>query len=89
MTGEGRVLPAGAIAALGPVNRKLASLIGRQNPGSIRELAEMANMPQPNVSRALASLGAAGIVRLEGTKSKRPVLVSRYAVFDLIDNSIP
>jgi hypothetical protein len=47
-----------------PGHRELLGLIARHNPQSIGALADLATRAQPNVSRALTALVAAGLVEL-------------------------
>jgi predicted transcriptional regulator len=60
------------VAALGaPGNRQLLGLIGSRHPGSIDELADLAGQAQPDISRSLSALAAAGLieVKVDGRRS--------------------
>lgn len=59
---------------LTPENRHLLSVIDKEHPESVAQLAEMVHRAEPNVSRSLAKLAAAGFVVMvngEG-RAKRP-----------------
>ena len=55
------------LKVLTPENRRLTALIFRHKPDSIGSLCKLAGRAQPNVSRALASLEEAGIVKMVGS----------------------
>lgn len=57
-------------------NCRLISIIQHKKPASVRELCQLSGRAQPNVSRALAILEKAGIVKLAGVRTKRPELTS-------------
>ena len=59
---------------LTPENRHLLSVIDREHPESVAQLAKLVQRAEPNVSRSLAKLAAAGFVVMvngEG-RAKRP-----------------
>jgi predicted transcriptional regulator len=90
---SGRVLSvAGAnqtaiLKVLTPENRRLMGLIFHHKPDSIGSLSKLAGKAQPNVSRALASLEEAGMVKIVGTRPKRPELAVNYVAINLTDMS--
>lgn len=53
------------VRLLTPENRKLLALIRDLKPGSIAELVEMTGRAQPNLTRTLAKLEAAGFVKMK------------------------
>jgi predicted transcriptional regulator len=71
------------LRVLTPENRRLLALIDRYNPESVGALSRLAARAQPNVSRALASLEAVGVVKMVGARPKRPELAVRVVVIDL------
>jgi predicted transcriptional regulator len=58
---------------LTPENRELLATIRDRKPASIAELAQMSGRAQPNLTRTLAKLEAAGLVRTK-TVNRRKVL---------------
>ncbi len=50
---------------LTPENRHLLAIIEKRKPASVAELAQLLRRAEPNVSRTLAKLVAAGFVRLK------------------------
>jgi predicted transcriptional regulator len=72
---------------LTPANRALLQVIGRDQPVSVSQLAELTGRAQSNVSRALQDLAKHGLVRMvrEG-QAIRPELISRHLDIDLIEN---
>jgi predicted transcriptional regulator len=52
------------IRLLTPENRQLLALIRDRKPGSVAELAQIAGRAQPNLTRTLAKLEAAGFIRM-------------------------
>jgi len=81
------------IRLLTPENRRLLALIRDRKPASIAELVEMTGRAQPNLTRTLAKLEAAGFVAMSvlgrrkapsvvvktGRRRNRPVFRQRYA----------
>lgn len=59
-----------------PENCRLISLIYTSRPASVKALCELSQRSQPNVSRALSLLVKSGVVRLIGSRPKRPELTS-------------
>ncbi|AOO82227.1 MarR family transcriptional regulator [Bosea vaviloviae] len=73
------------LRVLTPENRRLLNLIYSEKPSSVGALCKLASRAQPNVSRALAALEEAGLVRMVGARPKRPELAARFIVIDLLD----
>jgi predicted transcriptional regulator len=66
------------IRLLTPENRRLLALIKREEPESVAVLAAATGRSQPNVSRTLAKLEAAGLVVMkQAGRKKRPVVVAK------------
>ena len=78
---------AAILKVLTPENRRLMGLIFHHRPDSINSLSRLAGKAQPNVSRALALLEAAGMVRMIGVRPKRPELAVRFVAINLTDMS--
>jgi predicted transcriptional regulator len=53
------------IRLLTPENRQLLALIRDRKPGSVAELVAMTGRAQPNLTRTLAKLEAAGFIRMK------------------------
>ena len=53
------------IRLLTPENRRLLALIRDRKPGSVAELAGLTGRAQPNLTRTLAKLEAAGFIRMK------------------------
>jgi predicted transcriptional regulator len=69
---------------LTPENRKLLALIRDRKPGSIAELAELTGRAQPNLTRTLAKLEAAGIVKMKVIgRRKAPSAAIRKIVVEI------
>jgi len=73
------------VAVLTPANRRLLHLIATERPASVTALASLAGLAQPNVSRALQELAAAGYVRFQRIgRTVRPELAARFVRLDLV-----
>jgi predicted transcriptional regulator len=59
------------VRLLTPENRRLLALIRDRKPQSIAELAQMTGRAQPNLTRTLAKLEAAGFIRMKSTGRRR------------------
>jgi predicted transcriptional regulator len=59
------------VRLLTPENRKLLALIRDRKPQSIAELVQMTGRAQPNLTRTLAKLEAAGFIRMKSTGRRR------------------
>jgi predicted transcriptional regulator len=73
------------LRVLTPENRRLLSLIHNHRPDSVSALCHLAGKAQSNVSRALASLVEARVVKMVGGRPKRPELTAHFLVIDLTD----
>ncbi len=61
------------VRLLTPENRRLLSLIRDRKPESITELKEWTGRAQPNLSRTLAKLEAAGLVTMKPGNDRRKI----------------
>lgn len=63
-------------------NRRLLALIRDRKPGSVAELVAMTGRAQPNLTRTLAKLEAAGFVRMTavGRRKTPSVAIKRIVV---------
>lgn len=52
-------------------NRKLLAIIRDRKPGSIAELSELTGRAQPNLTRTLQKLTAAGLIRMKTIDRRR------------------
>ena len=70
------------VRLLTPNNRRLLALIRDRKPGSVAELVTMTGRAQPNLTRTLAKLEAAGFIRMKtvGRRKTPSVLVKRIVV---------
>lgn len=62
---------AALIRLLTPENRRLLALIRDRKPGSIAELATLTGRAQPNLTRTLAKLEAAGFVTMKSVGRRK------------------
>jgi predicted transcriptional regulator len=71
-----------AVALLTPDNRRLLALIRDRKPESVAELVEMTGRAQPNLTRTLAKLEAAGFIRMKtvGRRKAPSVAVKKIIV---------
>ncbi|MBI2752545.1 MAG: MarR family transcriptional regulator [Betaproteobacteria bacterium] len=86
--GAGRVSFESAEAVmrlLTPENRRLLAAIEMRKPASVAGLARLVGRAEPNVSRTLAKLVAAGLVRLKpgAGKAKIPEVAIRRLTVDI------
>ena len=70
---------------LTPENRQLLAVIEKEKPASVAELAQLVGRAEPNVSRTLGKLVAAGFVRLTPGvgKTKAPEVAIRRLTVDI------
>ncbi len=70
---------------LTPENRQLLAVIEKKKPASVAELAQLVGRAEPNVSRTLGKLVAAGFVRLTTGvgKTKTPEVAIRRLTVDI------
>ncbi len=59
------------LGLLTPENRRLLALIRDRQPKSVAELAQLTGRAQPNLSRTLAILEAAGFITMETTGRRK------------------
>jgi predicted transcriptional regulator len=66
-------------------NRRLLALIRDRKPQSVAELVEMSGRAQPNLTRTLAKLEAAGLIRMKavGGRRKAPSVVVKKIVVEI------
>lgn len=70
------------VRLLTPDNRRLLALIRDRKPQSVAELVELTGRAQPNLTRTLAKLEAAGFIRMKtiGRRKAPCVAVKRIVV---------
>ena len=70
------------VRLLTPANRRLLALIRDRKPGSVAELVQMTGRAQPNLTRTLAKLQAAGFVTMKtiGRRKAPSVAVKKILV---------
>jgi predicted transcriptional regulator len=70
------------VRLLTPDNRRLLALIRDRRPQSVAELVEITGRAQPNLTRTLAKLEAAGFIRMKtvGRRKAPSVAVKRIVV---------
>jgi predicted transcriptional regulator len=70
------------VRLLTPDNRRLLALIRDQKPASVAELVAMTGRAQPNLTRTLAKLEAAGFITMKtvGRRKTPSVAVKRIVV---------
>lgn len=73
------------VRLLTPENRKLLALIRDRKPKSVAELAQIAGRAQPNLTRTLAKMEAAGLIRMKpgGNRRKAPSVAVRKIVVEI------
>jgi predicted transcriptional regulator len=72
------------VRLLTPENRKLLAVIRDRKPGSVTELAELTGRAQPNLTRTLAKLEAAGFIRMKSVgRRKTPSAAIRKIVVEI------
>ena len=59
------------IRLLTPANRHLLALIRDRKPGSVAELVDMTGRAQPNLTRTLAKLEAAGFITMKSVGRRK------------------
>ena len=70
------------VRLLTPDNRRLLALIRDRKPQSVAELVEITGRAQPNLTRTLAKLEAAGFIRMKtvGRRKAPSVAIKRIVV---------
>ena len=72
------------VRLLTPENRALLAIIRDLKPKSVAELAEMSGRAQPNLTRTLAKMEAAGFVRMTAAgRSKAPSVTVKKIVVEI------
>src|SRR5881227_3096537 len=72
------------IRLLTPENRRLLALIRDRKPGSVAELVQLTGRAQPNLTRTLAKLEAAGFIRMKALgRRKAPSTAIRKIVVEI------
>lgn len=73
------------VRLLTPENRKLLALIRDRKPDSVAELAQITGRAQPNLTRTLAKMEAAGLIRMKpgGKRRKAPSVAVRKIVVEI------
>lgn len=73
------------VRLLTPENRKLLALIRDKRPESIAHLSQIAGRAQPNLTRTLAKMEAAGLIRMKpsGNRRKAPSVAVRRIVVEI------
>lgn len=73
------------VRLLTPENRQLLALIRDRKPQSVAELVEMSGRAQPNLTRTLAKLEAAGFITMKavGGRRKAPSVAVKKIVVEI------
>ncbi|HZA67646.1 MAG TPA: MarR family transcriptional regulator [Geminicoccaceae bacterium] len=72
------------VRLLTPENRRLLAIIRDRKPRSVADLAEMAGRSQPNLTRTLAKLEAAGLITMQAHgRRKAPSAAIRKIVVEI------
>jgi predicted transcriptional regulator len=72
------------VRLLTPENRQLLALIRDRRPRSVAELAELSGRAQPNLTRTLAKLEAAGFITMSTAgRRKAPTVVVKKIVVEI------
>lgn len=72
------------VRLLTPENRQLLALIRDRKPGSVAELVQLTGRAQPNLTRTLAKLEAAGFIRMKALgRRKAPSTAIRKIVVEI------
>jgi predicted transcriptional regulator len=72
------------VRLLTPENRQLLALIRDRKPGSVAELVLLTGRAQPNLTRTLAKLEAAGFIRMKAVgRRKAPSTAIRKIVVEI------
>ena len=59
------------VRLLTPANRQLLAIIRDRKPRSVAELAQLTGRAQPNLTRTLAKLEAAGFIKMKSSGRER------------------
>ena len=72
------------VRLLTPENRQLLALIRDRKPGSVAELVRLTGRSQPNLTRTLAKLEAAGFIKMKTVgRMKAPSAAIRKIVVEI------
>jgi predicted transcriptional regulator len=72
------------VRLLTPENRQLLALIRDRKPGSVAELVQLTGRAQPNLTRTLAKLQAAGFIRMKTVgRRKAPSTAIKKVVVEI------
>ena len=72
------------VRLLTPQNRRLLAIIRDHKPGSVAELVAMTGRAQPNLTRTLAKLEAAGFIKITTTgRRKAPSVAIKKIVVEI------
>jgi predicted transcriptional regulator len=73
------------VRLLTPENRELLAIIRDRKPQSVAELVQMSGRAQPNLTRTLAKMEAAGFVRMKsvGRRRKAPSVTIKRIVVEI------
>jgi predicted transcriptional regulator len=75
---------AALVGLLTPENRRLLNVIRDQRPQSVTALSRMTARAQPNLTRTLAKLQAAGLIAMASHgRRKAPTVIVRRIVVDI------
>src|SRR6266852_4367502 len=73
------------VRLLTPENRQLLALIRDRKPRSVAELVQMSGRAQPNLTRTLAKLEAAGFIRTKAVGRRKTPSVAIKKIVIVID----
>lgn len=73
------------VRLLTPENRELLAIIRDRKPQSVAELVQMSGRAQPNLTRTLAKMEAAGFIRMKavGHRRKAPSVTIKKIVVEI------
>ncbi len=72
------------VRLLTPANRRLLAIIRDRKPRSVTELVQMTGRAQPNLTRTLAKLEAAGIITMKAIgRRKAPIAAVKKIVVEI------
>lgn len=73
------------VRLLTPANRQLLAIIRDRKPQSVAELVKMSGRAQPNLTRTLAKLEAAGFIKMKaaGGRRKTPSVTVKKIVVEI------
>jgi predicted transcriptional regulator len=77
------------VRLLTPANRRLLATIRDQKPGSVADLAQLTGRAQPNLTRTLAKLEAAGFVAMKVVGRRKAPITTVHKIVVEIDPYAP